>query len=496
MMAWSARRRLPPVTGIDISTWVPLLLGLATVAVLLLLPPGQAILILGAAAAAIVTMVAPVWGLAAMTAVVALNNIGQERLFGADLVPARIVLYGLIAGWLLRTLTLKQPWRLSPVALPMTACLLAPLLSYVVAQNHAAWGREVYIWGSGLIAFVIATQVLRRLRDAWLIIAVLSLCSVATGIAAIIQTVGNIGPASYQVGGLIRAYASFVSPNTFAKYLDMSFPLLTAVAAAWLGAAIPWLRDRMPPLARTTPWWAGLLATVGAFMGAISLALTQSRGGWIGCGLGLIAVALLLGSIYRWAFGAALFVLAMLILLTPLGDRFALRFGSEAIGINFSSQPVEVTPENWAVQERLAHYRAGIHMFEDNPWLGIGAGNFNTRYREYTEVWRFRIPRGHAHNSYIQVAAQTGIIGLVAYLWLIVAVGWHLRTLWRSARGSTRVIVIGVIGVAVAVATHNLFDYLHVGVLPIQLSIVLALAEIARSSSQPTPTAGHGKASV
>jgi O-antigen ligase len=119
-------------------------------------------------------------------------------------------------------------------------------------------------------------------------------------------------------------------------------------------------------------------------------------------------------------------------------------------------------------------------MAKSYPLLGVGAGNFSTRFREFTPVWRFRISRGHAHNAYIHVAAQSGFLGLGAYLIACGGVASMLVLAWRAAGdGPARPLVAGAIGVSVAFAVHNLFDYLHVLSLPIQLASAWALAATA-----------------
>jgi O-antigen ligase len=116
-------------------------------------------------------------------------------------------------------------------------------------------------------------------------------------------------------------------------------------------------------------------------------------------------------------------------------------------------------------------------MTVNYPVLGVGAGNFPDRYREFTQIWRFRIPRDHAHSAYIEVAAQSGVVGLISYVAIIVVVGSHLRQGLLKARDpASRAVVVGAIGVSLAFAIHNAFDYLHVVNLPIQLVVFWALA--------------------
>lgn len=477
-------------------SWLPPLLAVASVVLLVTVPFPGSVLLCASGAIGIVAALSPSWAVALLTGSLALNDIGAWDAGGTTVTIPYALTIAVVVGWGLRVFAFREPLRPSPIVWPLATYLLVALLSRAVVVDSTAWGNEVQVWANGLAILVVATQTIRTLAQVWRIVGIMAGCVIVLTGYALWQVAADIGPASYEVGGLLRAFATFGGPNSLAKYLEMTVPLLAAISGAWVVAVTPWLRDRVPVTARAIPWWIGLLSTTATAAGGLAMALTQSRGGWIGIALGLAVVAVLLGGVYRWTFIIATFAIVLLAIVTPVGDRVALRFGSEALGISTTSTPVNVTPANWAVQERLAHYRAGLVMAREHPWLGVGAGNFNARYREYTEVWRFRIPRSHAHNAYIQVAAQTGLIGLMAYLALIVTVALRLQSRWRSTSGSARIIVIGAIGVSVAVATHNLFDYLHVGVLPIQLSVVWALAERVRLDQETPADTGQEKVSA
>jgi O-antigen ligase len=151
-----------------------------------------------------------------------------------------------------------------------------------------------------------------------------------------------------------------------------------------------------------------------------------------------------------------------------------------------------ITAENFATVERRAHWEAGLQMFADNRALGVGLGNFNVRYREYTVSPTFLISQGHAHNYYIHVAAEAGLVGLTGYLLLLTTiVVTGLRAYWLSGRPGTdpaaRPIVIACLGVVAAVAIHNLFENLHVLSMGVQLSTVWALLTVV---AQPAWTRG------
>ncbi len=127
----------------------------------------------------------------------------------------------------------------------------------------------------------------------------------------------------------------------------------------------------------------------------------------------------------------------------------------------------------------MAHWQTGIAMFNAHPFTGVGIGNFNARFTEFAVNPRFTVSEGHAHNYYINAAAETGIVGLAAYVWLIVTgLGVSLRAVRRSSSDFGRAIGVGAVGVTVALMVHNVVENLHVLNLGVQLSIVWALAII------------------
>lgn len=84
-------------------------------------------------------------------------------------------------------------------------------------------------------------------------------------------------------------------------------------------------------------------------------------------------------------------------------------------------------------------------IFQVNPILGLGPAN----YYNYTALFPILgfLVRFNSHNQYVDVLAQTGIIGLLMYLWLFLEVsvaGWRLRN--RAAVGFEKAYVIGVLG--------------------------------------------------
>jgi putative inorganic carbon (hco3(-)) transporter len=113
-----------------------------------------------------------------------------------------------------------------------------------------------------------------------------------------------------------------------------------------------------------------------------------------------------------------------------------------------------------------------LRMFEDHPWIGVGIGNYGTEYEHYAPPHWYE-PLGHAHNIFINFMAETGILGLGAFLlfWL-----GALRLTWKSAghlQGYAAALGIGVFGTLVYLTVHSLFDNLFVQHMQLQLSLLL-----------------------
>jgi O-antigen ligase len=126
------------------------------------------------------------------------------------------------------------------------------------------------------------------------------------------------------------------------------------------------------------------------------------------------------------------------------------------------------------VLERMAHWQSAIGIWTDRPWLGVGIGNYEVVYARYS-LPQWPNPLGHAHNYYLNIGAEAGIIGLVAYLSLW---GAALLQSWRAVRHAWNWnwgVALGVLGVIVHLSVHNFFDNLFVHAMYLHVAIMLGL---------------------
>jgi putative inorganic carbon (hco3(-)) transporter len=149
----------------------------------------------------------------------------------------------------------------------------------------------------------------------------------------------------------------------------------------------------------------------------VAVALASSRGGF----LGLVTAALF--TIWRSRRRAQGLVALSLGLAATLVSPIAVveRFLNPTYG------------DQVAMTNRSALWGAGLSMIWEHPVVGIGAANFKPRVEQYAT--RDDTPQGVAHNTYIEMAAELGIPGLLAFVGVLLAT---IRSLERVRRRTLR----------------------------------------------------------
>ncbi len=157
-----------------------------------------------------------------------------------------------------------------------------------------------------------------------------------------------------------------------------------------------------------------------------ALLLTRSLGGILSVFCGLLIYALLRK--WSWKRFFALSMLFTVIITVMLYLR--LNTGKEHLHFDFS------------VFMRLDYWKDTFGMVLAHPLTGVGLGNFNLTYSRY------------AHNILLQLWAETGIVGLISFLWLVVAVFFaglrsKINLNWKPALAAASLIFL----------LHNLVDF-------------------------------------
>ncbi len=401
--------------------------------------------------------------LALLAMSVPLQDVGNGEFFGASVTLTKLCLLCLAIGWTCRVAAGGRVpidsvvWAYAAVAMALGASIIA-------GSGVLAWAGELYRWLAAAFVFLVAKSEIRERAHVDRMILGISVGVFGVSVHAIRQVMTSDGPPPFVVNGLLRAYGTFGQPNPLAAYLELSLPIVIAITI------LPVANRRRPAL----PPFSLLISTIAIAGGIVSLVLTQSRGGWLG--FGAAGVVLLLGFPPRARAGVAGGIAAAVaggLVIGPGGD-LADRLLSSFDG---GGSRVHVTAENWSNEERRAHWRAALDMARASPWTGVGAGGFDNAYREYTSDWRFRVSRGHAHNGYLQMAAQAGWSGLVSFTCWVGVIAFKTTKSWRVegiCRADGR--ALGGVATVVAFGIHSMVDYLNVLSIGIQLALALAIA--------------------
>jgi O-antigen ligase len=336
------------------------------------------------------------------------------------------------------------------------------------------------------------------------------LVTAAEAAVGLYQTFAHIGPGTFTVllGGqlVMRAYGTFEQPNPFAAYLNYTLPIIVSLLVSWFlekrqsgemrGHQGNGENFRLFPLMLKHRFAVPsnllyLVVFVALPIIAAASFFSLSRGAWLGLIVGCV-VMLVLRSQRAWVWftlalliGVSLPVLGSLsVLPTAIADRIA--DIPKFLGLDlFDPRGIELTPENFGIVDRMAHWFAAWGMFSDYPWLGVGIGNYAVAYYDYNlKEWPFSL--GHAHNFYLNMLAETGLIGATCYLLFVMAT---LVYAWRVARQSVgvwRAVAFGILGSLSAIAVHNFFDNLYVHGMNIQFGLLLGLLGQLRESHEST----------
>jgi putative inorganic carbon (hco3(-)) transporter len=364
--------------------------------------------------------------------------------------------------------------RWSPTLWLLAAFVVLNVAGISQAQQAGPAIKEVLRWFQVLTVVVVAMALLRRHIDVKRLVVLLLIAGTAEAVIGVYQYFTRTGPPSFAVGQFLRAHGTFGQPNPFAGYLGMVLPLAVALFFFW---ALPRLRAGATD--RRALLWA-IFAGGSASLIAMGMAMSLSRGAWLGALVGLSVIAAI-ASRRALAVLIAGVVLASVMAFLGAVDVLPATVTSRVTSITGSFAIYDVTgikpsPQNFAVIERLAHWQAAWSMFHDGPFFGIGPGQYVVRYAEY-QLPFWDDPLGHAHNIYLHIAAELGSIGLVIYLLILGSLIVRAVSILRQSAPGTfsRALALGCLGILIGSSVHNVFDNLYVQGMNVHMALIFGM---------------------
>jgi O-antigen ligase len=98
-----------------------------------------------------------------------------------------------------------------------------------------------------------------------------------------------------------------------------------------------------------------------------------------------------------------------------------------------------------SITYRGDYWRAGLRMFQDHIWFGVGLDRYGAYFREYRDVAQVlrrgpNVGTNAAHNVFIQLGATAGIFVLVTYLLLVGFIFWRGIVGLRQSTGTKQIL--------------------------------------------------------
>lgn len=333
--------------------------------------------------------------------------------------------YGPLPTTLLETLMLatvavyvgarwRDGWRRplpTVVDIPILLLLVAGAISCVVAADHkTALGLYRAFFVEPVAIYYVAVDLLRSPA---------SLLRVIAGLA-----LGSSVLAALNIAAFATAYAAHdvkvgAAPN--AVYGDANYVAMFLEPPAAVAAGLAMFGGGR---------WRWLSVVWGTIVG-IALLLTLSKAAYVAIAV-LAVLAVLSLRRWRWRILAALVVAAGVLSQVPLIKQ---RWSTAAD----------------ALVGRFEIYRDAAHILQQHPLFGVGLGEFHVIYRAGAN-------EPYPHNLWLAFWVETGLLGLVAFAAVFVALLWLGWRAWPSVGGVYRAAMWGALASLIMWATHGVFD--------------------------------------
>jgi len=325
------------------------------------------------------------------------------------------------------------------VVTPALVCILGWLVVLVLSAGLSGGSptsvNEILTFlGEGLLLYLLVTNVVRTVRTLRAVMWVLVLAGALMGIVSVWQELthsyshtlfgfAQVNQVGFSVGNDVtgpevrpRLAGPIGEKNTYARILLVLLPLVLAL-----------IRTERDRLAQLVAAGCGGLILCG-------IALTFSRSAAVVMALLLVVAVVLRVVPIRHAL---LLVAAVVAVVLAVAPQYVLRLQTLSTADTATEQTS--TADN-ALRGRATENLAAFYVFRDHPIIGVGPHEF---YQRYSQVYgnkldlRYLETSRRAHNLYLEIAADTGVIGLSVFL-AIVGVTlvqlWGLARFWRRHR--------------------------------------------------------------
>ncbi len=251
-----------------------------------------------------------------------------------------------------------------------------------------------------------------------------------------------------------EATGTYINRNHFAGLLELAVPF--AVASSFYGLedqsqSLPPGPDRRTRAGRKSVSFEFIFYAFLAVIMVVAVLLSHSRMGIIA----VISSILFIGVLGQVRFRRKVWSLAVLFFLTCVMG-YGLWIGLDPVLARFEQM---TQPDFLRLEGRTSLWKDEVRMVRDYPLTGTGLGTFGVGFRRYQTAFADRYV-DHAHNDYLEIAAETGVPGAaLLFLPILYLFGRMILSFLDDPRRYRRSVTLGCIGSTLALLLHSMTDF-------------------------------------
>ena len=356
-------------------------------------------------------------------------HVGIVRLTTTEILFSLAMLF-----WCVQCFMQRREIILTPSIIPMLVFVGACLLSGAYASQKIVVVRETvqFLWMFCLFIFLINQSYDKEMFG--VIVSLLMIAGVVVSLFGVYQYFIVREPVDFLISqSRLRAFGFYDQPNTLGNFLAGIIPLGIGFHVISLSKC----NDKN--VSQYFSWGNSTILLTVLFILSFALVVTFSRGSWAGLFFGMVCFCLAMRKYLRFASLQMPLLFAMIAIVIAVVD---ISSQDDTINRSFSNR------------QRILLAGTAIAMFRDHPITGVGSGNFQyclpeystaeldtmlrQSYDEVRKTWYFdpgkKPDTELAHNVVLQVAAETGAVGIISFCLLF---GVFFLQAWQQLKDST-----------------------------------------------------------
>ena len=224
-----------------------------------------------------------------------------------------------------------------------------------------------------------------------------------------------------------RIFSFYDNPNAFAEVLMIMLPMILALVVC-------------------SRRWTGKLAALGVFcIGTAALLMTYSRASWVGFAVAIVVF------VFMWNVRLVPVGAVLCVLFVPLLPQTVLNRIGTITNMN-----------DLSTSSRFPLFRAAIKLIKASPIRGAGLGT--PAVKQYITDYNLYSGRGpfvHAHDIFLQVWAEMGVLGIVSFVTgMVCTIREGIRAVKTKVSAPVRMVTIGGVSAICGSLVCGLADYL------------------------------------